>query len=175
MSERDCKMKLVGKKHTLVLFPDELSMNHTYIINEGGSFVDDAGNLRNAEDFNWESPERRVNPQLNTEYPKAVKPFEVNSQGGQKGTSGKPMMSLLHRDLPTTLLGVAEVLTYGAEKYEAGNWKLVEADKYWDAFYRHINALHRGEEVDEESGMNHIDHALTDLMFIRELTYGNKA
>jgi len=88
---------------------------------------------------------------------------------GLKHDSGKVQMGLLFNGMPNAIAGTAEVLTFGAQKYAAHSWKNVKADRYLDAFYRHMMKMHQGETHDEDSGLPHIDHALTNLMFIREL------
>ena len=91
---------------------------------------------------------------------------------GLKNDFGKTLMSLLFTGCPEALAGAAGVLTFGAQKYEAHSWKEVEAARYLDAFYRHMYKCHIGEELDPDSGLMHIDHALTNLLFIRELMAG---
>jgi hypothetical protein len=73
---------------------------------------------------------------------------------------------------PNAIKGVAEVLTFGANKYSANGWQTVPnaVERYKDALYRHLNAYERGELVDEESGLSHLLHATTNLMFIIELS-----
>jgi len=88
---------------------------------------------------------------------------------GLKNDSGKILTSLLYNGVPNALMGAAEVLTFGAVKYEAHSWKKVKAERYLDAFYRHMYQMHNGETHDEDSGLPHIDHAVTNLLFIREL------
>lgn len=66
--------------------------------------------------------------------------------------------------------GLASVLTYGAKKYKPGNWKLVDdKDKYVAALYRHLDAWRDGEKVDEESGLSHLAHAMTNIAFLLDL------
>lgn len=86
-----------------------------------------------------------------------------------KFDKGKPRFGLLP---PMALEQVAEVLTFGAEKYAPGNWKLLEdADaRYFDAAQRHLWAYRRGEVSDPESGLPHLAHAMCCLMFMAELS-----
>jgi hypothetical protein len=71
---------------------------------------------------------------------------------------------------PLALKAVVEVLTFGAQKYERDNWKLVPDSKrrYFNAMERHIWAWKEGELIDEESGKHHLAHALCCLMFLYE-------
>lgn len=62
---------------------------------------------------------------------------------------------------------LAKVLTFGAKKYEANNWKKCkDLSLYWDAMYRHLNKYESGELVDPETGISHLSHAFTNLMFL---------
>ena len=71
---------------------------------------------------------------------------------------------------PSALKAMAEVLTFGAIKYSANNWKSVDDDsRYVGALYRHLEAWRDGEEVDPESSMSHLWHAMTNLAFLIEL------
>ena len=87
---------------------------------------------------------------------------------GKKYDADKPMMNLMPASAE---LEVAKVLTFGAKKYGAENWRRVENadDRYMAAAMRHINAARRGEVLDDESGLNHLAHAACCLMFILEL------
>lgn len=90
---------------------------------------------------------------------------------GSKHDSGKPLMGAIP---PNALLAVAEVLTFGAEKYGRDNWRQVEnaETRYLDAALRHINAYQRGEAADPESGESHLAHAVCSLMFMLEMREG---
>lgn len=76
----------------------------------------------------------------------------------------------LRHDLipPEAEKALAEVLTFGAAKYEPDSWRDVKDGKrrYMAAALRHINAHRMGEELDEESGLTHLSHALTNLAFL---------
>lgn len=66
-----------------------------------------------------------------------------------------------------TLRGVIRVLMYGARKYAKGNWaKGMQWSIPYDCAMRHMDAWQRGEENDPESGLPHLDHALTNLIFL---------
>ena len=63
---------------------------------------------------------------------------------------------------------IAKVLTFGADKYSADNWKSV-ADpegRYFAAAMRHLVAWEKGERIDPESGFSHLAHAACCLMFL---------
>lgn len=64
---------------------------------------------------------------------------------------------------------IAEVLTYGSEKYGANNWCAgAEYSRYVDALERHLNAWKSGDSYDRESGYHHLAHAGCCLLFLLE-------
>ena len=86
---------------------------------------------------------------------------------GRKFDGGKLEYGLLP---PKALEETVKVLTFGAEKYEPDNWKFVPDSKrrYFDALQRHLWAWKQGEQIDPESGMHHLAHAMCCLMFLYE-------
>lgn len=78
----------------------------------------------------------------------------------------KPRMELLS---PVALEKVAEVLTFGAQKYSAHNWRNgFEWGRLYGAALRHLTAHMGGEDIDPESGLSHLAHAGCCLMFLLE-------
>jgi hypothetical protein len=81
------------------------------------------------------------------------------------------------------LYGAARVFTYGSKKYAEGNfYEAMLADgagrRYISALLRHCsemqlsNGLHTPSslvELDEESGLPHIDHAICGLLMLRSI------
>jgi hypothetical protein len=61
---------------------------------------------------------------------------------------------------------LADIMTYGAQKYAPNNWQNVEQDRYYAALLRHVFAWRKGETYDSESGRHHLGHALTNLAFM---------
>lgn len=82
---------------------------------------------------------------------------------GKKYDTGKLRYDLVK---PEMLEAIAEVMTYGANKYGDNNWQGVETDRYYAALMRHLQAWRKGELVDEESGLHHLKHALCNIAFI---------
>ena len=74
---------------------------------------------------------------------------------------------------PSAMKALAEVLTYGAKKYKPNNWRNGDKDRYIAALYRHLEAWRAGEQKDDESGMIHLAHALTNVAFLLELDNGH--
>lgn len=101
----------------------------------------------------------------------------MSSAKGVKYDQGKRQDRLLFGGLPHSLGMVSDVLTFGAEKYTPNGWQSVQGglERYTDALYRHLLSYHAGEENDCESGLPHIAHAITNLMFITEILYGQKS
>ena len=91
---------------------------------------------------------------------------------GLKFDSEKPRMDLLP---PKAIFEVAKVLGFGAEKYGPENWRLLEnlQDRYTAGALRHIFAHMDGEELDPESEMSHLAHALCCLLFKLEIELEN--
>lgn len=83
---------------------------------------------------------------------------------GKKYDGEKPRMYLLP---PKALTEVAKVLTFGANKYDEDNWKKLDnlQNRYTGAALRHIFAHMDGEELDPETGLDHLAHALCCLLF----------
>lgn len=62
---------------------------------------------------------------------------------------------------------VGQVLTFGARKYDAHNWrKGMQFSRLIAACMRHLFAFARGENNDPETGMSHLAHASCCLMFL---------
>lgn len=82
---------------------------------------------------------------------------------GKKNDAGKPLLELLD---PQFIEGVGRILTFGAKKYSAHNWrKGLKTCRTIGAALRHIFAWLRGEDNDPETGENHLLHAGCEIMF----------
>jgi len=88
---------------------------------------------------------------------------ENEESEGVKYDGGKLRMELIP---PEAIEALAEVITYGANKYSDDNWKKVSKDRYIGALMRHLNAYRKGELYDDESGLTHIAHILTNAAFL---------
>lgn len=76
----------------------------------------------------------------------------------------KPRMDLLD---PWALEGLASVLTFGAQKYAAHNWRNgLGYSRVIAAMARHLSAIQKGEDIDPESGLPHVDHLGCCWMFL---------
>ena len=85
---------------------------------------------------------------------------------GRKDDQGKNRLDLIE---PEFIEGVGKVLTFGAEKYEENSWQKVDnaENRYYAAAMRHLLAWRKGEKIDPESGLNHLDHVACNIMFLQ--------
>lgn len=83
---------------------------------------------------------------------------------GMKFDDDKPRMELVPLE---AVEFVAAVLTYGAQKYEDGDWKRVPnaVKRYRGAALRHLAKDQAGEKLDPESGLPHLAQAATNILF----------
>ena len=86
-------------------------------------------------------------------------------QIGLKDKVGKLRMDLI---TPECIIGMAEVLTYGAIKYKPNSWQNVEngIDEHYASLMRHLIVWKQGEMNDNESKLSHMKHVLTNAMFL---------
>lgn len=83
---------------------------------------------------------------------------------GTKYDDGKVPLDLWS---PDALECTANVLAFGANKYEAYNWaKGIKYSRVFSALLRHLWRWWRGERYDEETGIHHLGHAMCCLMFL---------
>ena len=87
---------------------------------------------------------------------------------GIKYDSEKPKMNLLP---PKAIVEISKVLTFGAEKYDAENWRKLDdlQNRYTAGALRHIFAHMDGEELDPETNLSHLAHAMCCLLFKLEI------
>jgi len=100
-----------------------------------------------------------------SEFEMAVGDLNSSAKGsGARANAGK---AEYHQIPLWALEGVAQVLMYGAKKYKKGNWaKGMAWSIPFDCAMRHLAAWQAGEELDAESNCSHLDHALTNLIFL---------
>lgn len=95
--------------------------------------------------------------------------FMFSPGKGIKHDAGKPLAACL-MDFALALSAVAEVATFGANKYARGNWQdLAEGEtRYNDAKWRHMLAS-RHEEYDQETSLRHEAHEAWNTLAKLEL------
>lgn len=92
---------------------------------------------------------------------------DINSTArgsGARYNNGKPDLSLIPL---STLSDEARVWMYGRDKYAAWNWTKGMA---WSiplaCALRHLSKWQAGEELDDESGLPHLAHAMCNLRML---------
>ena len=87
---------------------------------------------------------------------------------GLKYDAGKLRYSLIP---PEATKALAQVLTFGAEKYAPNSWQTVPngKERYLDAAIRHLEAYRSGELIDDESSLPHLAHLLCNIAFLTHL------
>tara|TARA_Y100000310_G_scaffold344706_1_gene458920 strand:- start:3400 stop:3834 length:435 start_codon:yes stop_codon:yes gene_type:complete len=77
-----------------------------------------------------------------------------------KDTKGKAKL----RYIPySALVAIAEVREYGIKKYNGDNYHGVDPEDFVEAAARHIHKWMDGTDLDDESGLDHLHHAITSL------------
>lgn len=91
---------------------------------------------------------------------------------GKKYDDLKPDLSLIPTD---ALWGMAEALTYGAKKYSKHNFREgINYSRLVAACMRHLTVWNEGKEFDDESKLNHIDHAMASLAMLKYMMVNKK-
>lgn len=100
-------------------------------------------------------------------------PLTLMPNQDAKADAGKMRPSLVP---PEIITAIAKVREYGCRKYsDPDNWKRVEPQRYWEAYFRHtLAAWDDYTSVDPESGLMHIEHAATNLAFLLALIQRDK-
>jgi len=84
----------------------------------------------------------------------------------KKLDNNKPRLSIIPFKC---LMGVIKVFEHGAKKYAPHNYRLgMDRTRYADACFRHLHSWLIGNDMDKESGLPHLDHAIASLMMLRE-------
>lgn len=96
-----------------------------------------------------------------------LNPWLAAQPAGVKHDQEKPRTDLLDAD---AILGLSQVLAFGAQKYAAHNWRGgISYSRLIGAALRHLLAIMRGEDVDPESGLPHVDHLGCCWMFLSSM------
>lgn len=81
-----------------------------------------------------------------------------------KHDAAKPRHSLLP---PHAIDAIIAVLEFGAARYGERNWMGgMKWSRCFDAAMRHLWRWFRGEDIDPDSGLPHLAHAIVSLMFL---------
>lgn len=91
---------------------------------------------------------------------------------GIKYDAGKPKIHLIPKE---ALEMMASALEYGAVKYDKRNYeKGIEYTRLVDATLRHIIKWMHKQDLDDESGLNHVSHALANLSMLAYMIHNKK-
>lgn len=84
--------------------------------------------------------------------------------GAVKDNRSKALMDLIPYP---PLKAMAEVLGYGARKYKPNNWRLgLSWSQTFASLQRHLWAFNEGEDLDPETRLPHLAHAMCQLSFL---------
>lgn len=93
----------------------------------------------------------------------------VENLGPIHKDEGKEMLSII--PYPAMKLA-AEIFTYGLQKYAEYNYKNppgLTTKQLINSCMRHVWKYNNGEDLDPESGLSHLGHAMANLMMIIDL------
>lgn len=98
--------------------------------------------------------------------------YIVDKNKAKKFDEGKLRYDLMP---PEALDGTIKVMTFGAKKYSDRNWeKGLLYSRVFAALMRHMWAWWRGEDLDEETGLNHLHHAACCITFLQTFVERNQ-
>lgn len=105
------------------------------------------------------------NPELRSENGRRMRMDKITD--GLKHDGGKLRLSLVPAE---AIKAIGAVMTHGAEKYGKDTYKQVEPERYRDALMRHVcKWLKDPHGKDEDSGLPHLWHIITNAAFLCEL------
>lgn len=111
---------------------------------------------------NVDIPYAETNKLLGLVTPEMMK--AVIEDGAVRSNKGKTEISQLP---PAAVRAIATVMMMGEEKYGKHNWrKGLSYTSVCDSLLRHVFAFLDGEDLDPESGLNHMAHAATNAAFL---------
>lgn len=89
--------------------------------------------------------------------------------------SGKPKVSLV-LEAREAIEGIAKVMEHGAKNHGRKNWRAGDGlpmTEVLDSLTRHTLAVLSGEDIDEESGLPHVDLIATNGLMLSQLAKTN--
>lgn len=88
----------------------------------------------------------------------------MTEQTGVKHDQDKPRYDLIPPEIEEA---IAQVLTFGANKYGDRNWEHgMDWGRVYAAMRRHTGAWWSGQDNDPETGMSHLHHAACCIAFL---------
>jgi threonine synthase len=111
-------------------------------------------------------PQEITSEDILSEIRELGKRLEQERSVAVKNDTGKPDMTLVTYAM---LEDAVKVLMFGEKKYTRFNYRnpsLNFEQRMMAAVMRHVTKFNGGEEIDEESGLPHLVHALATLMMV---------
>lgn len=95
---------------------------------------------------------------------------EVEDGTGNPKARVGALKAPLHLVPPALIIGVSYALKDGAAKYGAYNWRAepINVSTYIGAIQRHLMAYQDGEDVAEDSGVDHLAHAAACIALLMD-------
>lgn len=91
--------------------------------------------------------------------------MDNSKASGLKHDSDKSRMDLIDSEF---LEGLGNVLKFGAGKYSAHNWRAgINSSRLIGAAFRHLSEINKGNDIDSESNLPHVDHLACCVMFLK--------
>jgi hypothetical protein len=92
----------------------------------------------------------------------------MSNEGGTKKDSGKPRICLIPVE---AINAAAETLMFGADKYGDYNYRGgIKHTRILDAVLRHLMSHLNNEDLDTESGLPHLSHAIAGISMLIWMT-----
>ena len=92
---------------------------------------------------------------------------------GKKYDEGKLRWNLLPIEIVEKIV---EVYEFGANKYGENTWQNLSGgqERCYAALLRHLCSWRKGDKIDDESGLNHLQHCIWNLMAMLHFEPENK-
>ena len=106
--------------------------------------------------------DRNLPAEQTPEYKAAAAAIRPEGERSLRYNTGKADYSLIPL---ASMKEAAKVLEYGATKYAVDNWrKPTDWRVSYACLMRHMAAWQSGEDLDPESGFNHLGHAMCNIL-----------
>lgn len=102
------------------------------------------------------------------EFDNAVKRYQEDIENPKEAIGqSKPS---LHHVPPRVLLEIAQAMMEGSKKYGIYNYRKagVHFSTYYSSTFRHLISWFEGEDIDPDSGLNHVTKAIAGLIVLRD-------
>jgi hypothetical protein len=97
--------------------------------------------------------------------------YGESPMSGSRHNNNKPKISIL-LEAPAAIIGATRAMEAGAAKYGRGNWaKGLAYTEIVDSTVRHLLAFVNREETDAETGLPHVDLALSNMLILSQFIH----